>query len=125
MVGLRRTGSTPGRKPAGEEKEPSYFCPVEGCNKAYGSYGGLYLHKRSHHPELISKPAPKTEEEKEEAKKAIKDHRDMMPKKPLTAYVHEPTSIALAERSYDVAVGSVQPDTGKVRMPSSVLASET
>ena len=93
---------TPGRKAAGSEKEPTYFCPAEGCNKAYGSYGGLYLHKRSHHPELISKPAPKTEEEKEEAKKAkealraeaaaekkaIKDHRDMMPKKPLTAYVH-------------------------------------
>ena len=93
---------TPGRKSAGSEKEPTYFCPAEGCNKAYGSYGGLYLHKRSHHPELISKPAPKTEEEKEEAKKAkealraeaaaekkaIKDHRDMMPKKPLTAYVH-------------------------------------
>ena len=70
MLGaLRRTGSTPGRKPAGEEKEPSYFCPVEGCNKAYGSYGGLYLHKRSHHPELI----PKSEEEERERKRSKRD----------------------------------------------------
>ena len=51
------------------DKEPTYFCPAEGCNKAYGSYGGLYLHKRSHHPELI----PKSEEEERERKRSKRD----------------------------------------------------
>lgn len=43
-----------GRPPAGGPKEPSFFCPAPGCNKAYASYGGLYLHKRAYHPEMIN-----------------------------------------------------------------------
>merc|ERR1719387_463600 len=69
-----------GRPPAGGPKDPAFFCPVEGCNKAYGSYGGLYLHKRSHHPELI----PKSEEEERERKRSKRDKAP--PAKAETAY---------------------------------------
>ena len=80
---IGREKKSPGqavRKPLADDKEPSYFCPVEGCNKAYGSYGGLYLHKRSHHPELI----PKSEEEERERKRSKRDKAP--PAKPETAY---------------------------------------
>jgi len=82
-------GSALGRKPGDvAPAEPSYFCPVEGCNKAYGSYGGLYLHKRSHHPELISKSEEETmypqvfRDEKKPKKKKTG------PVKPEVAYQH-------------------------------------
>jgi len=76
----KKSPGAAGRKLLTDDKEPSYFCPVEGCNKAYGSYGGLYLHKRSHHPELI----PKGEEEEREKKRTKKDKAP--PPKAETAY---------------------------------------
>ena len=39
--------------------ERKLFCPVPGCNKAYGRPQALYAHKRNKHPELIHPRAPR------------------------------------------------------------------
>ena len=49
-----------GRPPAGGPREPAFFCPSPGCGKSYASYGGLYLHKRAYHPELLGDRAMPT-----------------------------------------------------------------
>ena len=48
-----------GKRPRGRPRESernmdelTHVCPI--CEKAYASYGGLYQHKRSHHPELVT-----------------------------------------------------------------------
>ena len=52
------SGKRPRGRPREEDRIPDeleWECPV--CDKAYASYGGLYQHKRTHHPELANKPA--------------------------------------------------------------------
>mmetsp|Transcript_80615 Transcript_80615/g.195442 ORF Transcript_80615/g.195442 Transcript_80615/m.195442 type:complete len:573 (+) Transcript_80615:120-1838(+) len=93
-----------GRPPAGGPKDPAFFCPVEGCDKAYASYGGLYLHKRSHHPELI----PKSEEEERERKRTKKDKAP--PAKPETAYQY----FCKEARPAIKEAGAAGDDVGKV-----------
>jgi len=100
----KKSPGAAGRKPLTDDKEPSYFCPVEGCNKAYGSYGGLYLHKRSHHPELI----PKSEEEERERKRTKKDKAP--PAKPETAYQY----FCKEARPAIKEAGAAGDDVGKV-----------
>ena len=48
----------PGRPPADTTKKPTFVCPVEGCDKAYTTYSGLFKHKRSKHPETIKRRVP-------------------------------------------------------------------
>ena len=43
-----------GRPPADPNAQASFFCEEAGCGASYVTYGGLYQHKRKHHPWLMS-----------------------------------------------------------------------
>ena len=48
------SGMKRGRPPADPNAEPHFFCDEPGCALAYITYGGLYQHRRKHHPWLIA-----------------------------------------------------------------------
>ena len=59
-MAARRATAAKAAKAAAKPPQPKrVLCPVEGCDKAYVSYGGLYLDKRAYHPELIGSPREK------------------------------------------------------------------
>jgi len=48
------SGMKRGRPPADPNAEPHFFCDEPGCGASYITYGGLYQHRRKHHPWLIA-----------------------------------------------------------------------
>jgi hypothetical protein len=59
MAETKQVAVAPGKRPRSRPRESernmvelTHECPI--CEKAYASYGGLYQHKRSHHPELVT-----------------------------------------------------------------------
>jgi hypothetical protein len=48
------SGMKRGRPPADPNAEPHFFCDEPGCGASYITFGGLYQHRRKHHPWLIA-----------------------------------------------------------------------